>query len=73
MNARFRILLTPNFSWVPEAEWAGKPFQRFFIHAQETVETVSPILTIACTWLKPGANESRVPDSSATLNPHTFL
>jgi hypothetical protein len=56
MNARFCIRLTPNFSWVPETEWAEEPFQRFFIQVQETVETVSWVPTIARTWLKPGAN-----------------
>ena|SRR3989442_1295105 len=72
-DARFRISLAPNFSWVPEAEWEGKPFQRFFMRAQETVETVSPVLTITHTWLKPGANKKGVPAVAASFNLHTFL
>ena len=58
----------------------GTVFERWFGEitrswglVQETVETVSPVLTIPHTWLKPGANKKGVPAVAASFNLHTFL
>jgi hypothetical protein len=57
MNALASFSLTPDFSRVCESSEIQKPFQRLFIRAGKTVETVFIAFASFSTRLKPGVND----------------
>jgi len=61
MNSAASLSLTPDFSRVRESAQAQKPFQRLFIRARKTVETVFAAFVSFITRLKPGVNDKTKP------------
>ena len=58
MSARAAISLAPGFSRVYRPLARANRFNGLPVRPAETVETVPASISVADTWLKPGANES---------------